>query len=84
MERPKIKVGDKEIELTDEVIEVLRKYVKTNMTLEQLAAELGLNGWEEAYELVKAVPAWLLRTYTYVIKAKGAPQDMKAGASSGG
>ena len=68
MERPKIKVGDREIELTDEVLEVLRKYVKTNMTLEQLASELGLNGWEEAYEVVKAVPAWLLRTYTYVTR----------------
>jgi len=42
--------------------------VKTSMTLEQLAAELGLNGWEEAYDLIKKVPAWLLRTYTYVIK----------------
>jgi hypothetical protein len=68
LERPKVKVGDREIELTDEVLEVLRKYVKTSMTLEQLAAELGLNGWEEAYDLIKKVPAWLLRTYTYVIK----------------
>ena len=75
MERPRIKVGDREIELTDEVLEVLRKYVKTNMTLEQLASELGLNGWEEAYEVVKAVPAWLLRTYTYVMKSpKGSPE----------
>jgi len=69
LERPKVKVGDREIELTDEVLEVLRKYVKTSMTLEQLAAELGLNGWEEAYDLIKRVPAWLLRTYTYVIKS---------------
>mgnify|MGYP001770689303 CR=1 FL=1 len=66
MERPRIKVGDKEVELTDEVLEVLRKYVRTEMTLEQLAAELKLDSWEEAYELVKSVPAWLLRTYTYV------------------
>ncbi len=73
MERPKVKLGDRELELTDEVLEILRKYVKTNMTLEQLASELGLNGWEEAYELVKAVPAWLLRTYTYVIRAEQAP-----------
>ncbi|MGC9072016.1 MAG: hypothetical protein ACP5HK_04895 [Acidilobus sp.] len=78
MERPRVKVGDREIGLTDEVIEVLRKYVKTNMTLEQLAAELGLNGWDEAYELVKAVPAWLLRTYTYVIKAKTPPEAGEA------
>ncbi|WP_048813017.1 hypothetical protein [Acidilobus saccharovorans] len=64
MERPKVKIDDKEIELTDEVIKLLRKYVKTNMTLEQLASELSLNGWEEAYELVKNVPSWLLRNYT--------------------
>lgn len=66
MERPKVKVGDKEMDLTDEVIEVLRKYVNTGMTLEELAKELGLDSWEEAYELVKGVPAWLLRSYTYV------------------
>ncbi|AMD31005.1 MAG: hypothetical protein RXN88_01985 [Acidilobus sp.] len=64
MERPKVKVGDKELELTNEIIKVLRKYVKTNMTLEELASELSLNGWEEAYDLIKSVPAWLLRDYT--------------------
>jgi hypothetical protein len=64
LERPKVKVGDKELELTNEIIKVLRKYVKTNMTLEELASELSLNGWEEAYDLIKSVPAWLLRDYT--------------------
>lgn len=64
MERPKVKINDKEIELTDDVLKALRKYVKTNMTLEQLASELSLSGWEEAYELVKSVPSWLLRNYT--------------------
>ncbi|MFP3171562.1 MAG: hypothetical protein RXQ79_00735 [Acidilobus sp.] len=64
MERPKVKVGDKELELTNEILKVLKKYVKTNMTLEELASELSLNGWEEAYDLIKSVPAWLLRDYT--------------------
>jgi hypothetical protein len=64
LERPKVKVGDKELELTNEIIKVLKKYVKTNMTLEELASELSLNGWEEAYDLIKSVPAWLLRDYT--------------------
>jgi len=64
LERPKVKVGDKELELTNEIIKVLKKYVKTSMTLEELASELSLNGWEEAYDLIKSVPAWLLRDYT--------------------
>lgn len=53
-------VGDREIEIDEKVLEVLRKYKRTEMTLEQLAASLGLSSWEEAYELVKKVPAWLL------------------------
>ncbi len=77
MERPKVRVGEKEIELTDNVIETLRKYVNTNMTLEELARELGLDSWEEAYELIKQVPAWLLRAYTYVY-GKSSSQEASA------
>lgn len=55
-----ITVGEREIEIDEKVLEVLRKYKRTEMTLEQLAAALGLSSWEEAYELVKKVPAWLL------------------------
>ncbi len=59
----KVKIGSKEIELTDDMIKVLRTYVRTNMTLEQLASALSLESWEEAYELVKNVPSWVLRKY---------------------
>ncbi len=56
----KVKAGEKEIELDEHVLSVLQRYVKTEMTLEELAAELGLSGWEEAYEFVKNIPAWIL------------------------
>ena len=56
----KVKVGDKEIEINEEILEVLRRYVHTEMSLEQLASELGLESWEEAYEFVKKIPAWIL------------------------
>lgn len=57
-----ITVGDKEIEINDEVLDVLYEYVHTPMSLEMLAARLGLESWEEAYEFVKRVPAWILWT----------------------
>lgn len=55
-----VKVGDKVIEIDESVLNVLRKYVHQEMSLEQLAAELGLDSWEEAYEFIKKVPAWIL------------------------
>ena len=58
----KIKVRDKEIEITEEKLDILREYIRTQMTLEELADKFGLENWEEAYELVKKVPAWLLWT----------------------
>jgi len=59
-ERFVIRVGEKEIEVNEETLRILRRYKRTEMTLEQLAAALGLDSWEEAYELVKKIPAWLL------------------------
>ncbi len=56
----RVKAGNKEIEINEEVLTVLQRYVKTNMTLEELARKLGLDGWEEAYEFIKNVPAWIL------------------------
>ncbi len=56
----KVKVGEKEIEINEEILSILRRYVHTEMSLEQLASELGLESWEEAYEFVKKVPAWIL------------------------
>ena len=57
-----IKIGDKELVIDAKLLTVLNRYVSTEMTLEELARELGLNGWEEAYELVKKIPAWIMWT----------------------
>ncbi|AFH42123.1 hypothetical protein IOK49_02115 [Fervidicoccus fontis] len=57
-----VKVKDREIPIDERLLKVLRKYVYTQMTLEELAKEIGLNGWEEAYEFVKNAPAWLMWT----------------------
>ncbi|MEB2836407.1 MAG: hypothetical protein GSR80_001564 [Desulfurococcales archaeon] len=56
----KVKVGEKEIVIDEEVLDILQRYVRVEMSLEQLAAALGLESWEEAYEFVKKVPAWIL------------------------
>ncbi|MEM1873196.1 MAG: hypothetical protein QXS85_04985 [Acidilobaceae archaeon] len=55
-----VAVGDKVIEIDEKVVEILRRYKRTRMTLEELAAALGLDSWEEAYEFVKKVPAWVM------------------------
>jgi len=57
-----VKVGDKEIEITTEVLEILNEYIHTAMPLEKLAEKLGLESWEEAYEFIKKVPAWIMWT----------------------
>jgi len=57
-----IKIGDKELVIDAKLLTVLKRYISTEMTLEELARELGLNGWEEAYELVKKIPAWIMWT----------------------
>lgn len=57
-----LKVGEREIIIDARLLAILRRYVSTDMTLEDLAKELGLNGWEEAYELVKKMPAWVMWT----------------------
>ena len=56
----KVKAGEKEVVIDERVLEILKRYRTTEMTLEQLAAALGLESWEEAYEFVKNVPAWIL------------------------
>lgn len=57
-----VKVRDKEIVIDEKVLTVLREYLKTPMGLEELAEKLGLESWEEAYEFIKAIPAWILWT----------------------
>ena len=56
----KVKAGNKVVEINEEVLSVLQRYVKTEMTLEELASKLGLDSWEEAYDFIKNVPAWIL------------------------
>ncbi|MBB5252948.1 hypothetical protein [Sulfurisphaera ohwakuensis] len=63
MDQIKIKLSSgREVILDDEAIRALNEYVRTQLTLEQLAKRLGLSGWEEAYELAKQVPAWVMWT----------------------
>ncbi|ADV64888.1 hypothetical protein [Desulfurococcus mucosus] len=57
-----VKVGEKEIPIDEKTLSILHEYVKTPMGLEELAEKLGLEGWEEAYEFIKSVPAWILWT----------------------
>lgn len=56
----KVKAGEKEIVIDEQVLAVLKRYRTTEMTLEQLAEALGLDSWEEAYEFIKNVPAWIM------------------------
>ncbi|BAN89618.1 hypothetical protein [Aeropyrum camini] len=56
----KVSVGDKEIVIDEKILEILRRYRTTEMSLDQLAAALSLESWEEAYEFVKNIPAWIL------------------------
>jgi len=53
-------VGDKEIEIDDNIVKILNEYVRTEMSLEKLAEKLGLDSWVEAYEFVKKVPSWIM------------------------
>jgi len=69
-EEIKIKVGNKEIVITEETLNILREYARTQMTLEELAEKLGLESWEEAYEFVKKIPAWLLWTPPTLLKIR--------------
>ena len=69
MDQIKIKLSSgREVILDDEAIRALNEYVRTQLTLEQLAKRLGLSGWEEAYELVKQVPAWVMWTHLPIYK----------------
>lgn len=57
-----VKVGEKEIEVDEKVLTIVQEYLKTPMSLEELAERLGLESWEEAYEFIKAIPAWVMWT----------------------
>ncbi len=56
----KVAVGDKEIEIDEDVLDILKEYVHRGMSLDELAKRLGLSDWRESYEFIKKVPAWIL------------------------
>ncbi|MEM0439094.1 MAG: hypothetical protein QXX84_07050 [Sulfolobales archaeon] len=55
-----VEVGDKRIEVNEDIVRILNNYVKMEYSLERLAQDLGLESWEQAYEFVKKVPAWIM------------------------
>ncbi len=57
-----IKVGDKEIEINEDTLKIIWEYIHTPMSLEELAQKLGLDSWDEAYEFIKKIPAWIMWT----------------------
>ena len=69
-----VKIGEgenaKEVELTEDVLRKVRIYLHTEHSLERLAEELGLDSWEEAYEFVKKMPAWLVWTPPTMLRYK--------------
>jgi hypothetical protein len=69
MEFAKIKLSSgREVIIDENVVRILNKYVRTEITLETLAKELGLSNWEEAYELVKQAPAFIMWTPLPILK----------------
>ena len=50
----------KEVAITRDVVALLNRYAQSEYSLEKLAADVGLESWEEAYEFVKKVPAWVM------------------------
>ncbi|ABN70322.1 hypothetical protein Smar_1228 [Staphylothermus marinus F1] len=57
-----VRVGDKEIEINEETLEIIKEYLHRPMSLDELADKLNLESWEEAYEFIKKVPAWIIWT----------------------
>jgi hypothetical protein len=55
-----VEVADKKIIIDENIIKILNEYVKTSMSLEKLAEKLGLENWEQAYEFIKKIPAWVM------------------------
>lgn len=57
-----VKVGEKVIEVNEDKLRIVYEYLHRPMSLEELAEKLGLESWEEAYEFIKKIPAWLMWT----------------------
>ncbi len=52
----------KEIPIDEATLSIVYKYIRSVYTLEMLARDLGLDNWEEAYEFIKRLPAWIAWT----------------------
>ncbi len=57
-----VRVGEKEIEINEDTLKIIREYLHRPMSLEELAEKLGLESWDQAYEFIKKVPAWIIWT----------------------
>lgn len=57
-----IKVGDKEVVIDEKTLEIIREYLHRPMSLDELTRKLGFEGWDETYEFIKKVPAWIIWT----------------------
>ena len=55
-----VKLGSgKEIPIDKVTLSIISKYMRSMYSLESLAKDLGLDSWEEAYEFIKRLPAWI-------------------------
>ncbi len=57
-----VKAGNKEIEINEDTLKIIREYLHRPMSLEELASKLGLESWDQAYEFIKKIPAWIIWT----------------------
>lgn len=57
-----VRVGDKVIEINEEKLKIIYEYIHRPMSLEEFAKKLGLESWEEAYDFIKKIPAWIMWT----------------------
>jgi len=77
-----VRVGDKVIEINEEKLKIIYEYIHRPMSLEELAKKLGLDGWEEAYDFIKKIPAWLMWTPPSLWKFRKKWIESKAGDES--
>ena len=55
-----VKLGNgKEVPIDKVTLSIISKYMRSMYSLENLAKDLGMDNWEEAYEFIKRLPAWI-------------------------
>jgi hypothetical protein len=57
---PTVKIGEKEVELNEDLYKIIHEHYRTGGTLDRLAEQLGLESWDEAFQLVAGLPQWVL------------------------